>query len=919
MAGDVRVTLGANLEVTTSGVDDAKRKASEVQSATESVRDTATAAGDAVTEAMREAADATRETAEAMRQAAESAAAAARASVRAARIGEDDITDARASTINREHASASILARTGNVPEALAARAQQGLVGVEASLAGGVSTTARQAQLEERLKRAEFYVSQAAPGLAPEKMDALAEHLDAVREALEKNRGAIEQNTGAAGGGGGGVGGLAPTQASNPVMDTLVGELRRVAGAGLGSMGMLGRVMGAAGPIGLGVGALVGGTVLARHLLQTANAPYRAEVMGLADLGRQYDTDENPLGYFRQTEGAYAGFTSENIARMGYTGTQAAEFMARLDLPSAETARADTETGLAFSRGSGISENNVADFLRVLGLGGIERGGDATERSLSIVREAMRDGVRDGVSASDTFRNMESALTGMFQSGVNLTEAGVAFQAGLLSAGAETGNRQWQGAQGAVNMGRYQDAITGGGDLAMQLALTNRTGGFTADDLGLEGEQATRYENVRSRDQITAMRLAFDLAKNNPEVMRRLAVALKQVLGGDVVLLAHYLRSFGLQGDALLELLGDDPDALIQAAANEAAEQAASAGGTSSYDPQAGALAGNDALAMETAEADARFVTSAASARLFGGSELGLRSLMVNASSLFGRGVLRTESGGSIFDPYETPAGPAGSGVLRSYSTDPTSADVVRGMVNGVETNPDIDWLDPRNLSSVGAFGPTQIMPFNLTGAHGWDQASISSRDSGEARDLGLDPNDIIPDHLIIEGDDAASGERIRQWTLGLDPEQQEFIRDLLVRISVRKVEEYMRIARGNGATAEEAAVMAGQAWFTGPNATVDGVNVLTPGFDGSRYNANPDSVGLPADEYGDRIREHLPTSDPNDDGGSLPRDQRLTIVFEGLDSIRVEGATASQNDRVRDAAQMFVEAIVAPQSYRGA
>jgi len=929
MAGDVRVTLGANLEVTTSGVDDAKRKASEVQSATESVRDTAVAAGDAVTEAMRDAADATRETAEAMRRAAESAANAARSTTRdLPLIGDTDLTSARAGTINREAASASILARTGNAPEALAGRAQQGLVGIEATLAGGVSTPARQAQLEERLKRAEFYVGQAKDGLAPEKIDALAEHLDAVREALEKNRGAIEQNTSS-----GGVGGLAPSEPNNPVMDTLVGELRRVAGAGLGGMGALGRFAGAAGPAGMAVGGIAGAFLLARGMLTSANEEARTEIGGLADLARQYDTDENPLRFFRNTPdqnpGMTSGLTNADLVRLGYTATDANQFLSRLDLPSddggVDTGLADTRTGLQFARATGFSENAVADMLRTLGVGGAERG--QGDRQLSIIRDAMRDGVKEGVSSADTFRNMEAALTGIFQSGANLTEAGIAFQAGLLTAGAETGNRQWQGAQGAANLDRYQGAITCGGDLGMELALMRDTpDGFSATDLGLTGVRAANYENLRETDKISAMRLALGLARNSPEVMRRLATSLQRVLGDDPALLYHYFSQAGIGPEAVLDLLGPDgADALVQRAASEAAESRANAGitrATADVAAPGGSpfSVGNIATGTYTTEAidrDSNAYASLATASRTSTFEEALRAVMPFLRTAWGDRIANDD----MFAPYGGTITPGGGATPGGGGAAPDAADVVRAMMSGVESNPNFNWLDIRNLSPAGAFGPTQIMAENLYDRGGWDRANLSEAEIGHARAIGLDPNDLIPDHLIdpsVEGR-RSSGENIREWTMGLTQEQQDFIRDTLVRISIRKIHEYMERARDNGATPHEAAIRGSQAWLTGPNATDDfGVNVLHPDFDGGEFTFNNRYGDLPPDEYGDRIREHL-APDPADDGGSLSRDSTLTIKFEGLDNIRVEGATASQSDRVRDAAQMFVEAIVGPQNFRGA
>ena len=919
MAGDVRVTIGANLAVTTSGVEEAKRAAAEVQAATEGVNASARDAGAAVSDAMSDAAQAARDAADALRRTAQQ---------------QQPAAPAGLSYDPRTHAH----------------RASTMLYGVEAHLAGGVTSQAQLAQLEARTKRAGFYVDAAREGGLPERQTQdLIDHLQAVTDALTKNRDALEESTreGAS---------LAPRQPddentpTNRLLGTLIGEVRGLAGAGLGQFGALGRLLtgvgGIAGGIALAGGAAYAGWNLLRRNLTAGNEAARDELIAMSDLGRQYDTSDNPLAWFRQTSGRFTGFTDPDIARLGYSGTQAGAFMARLDLPSGEddptsSGRADTRTGLAFARATGMQEDAVASFMRTLGVGGIQRG--ESERALTLIREAMREGVKEGVSTSDTFRTMEQTLTGMFRGGVNLTEAGIAFQSGLATAAARSGNRQWQGEQGAANLDRLQAAMLGGGDMGMELALLNRTGGFTATDLGLEGVHAANYETMRSADRVGAARVAIDLARTNPAVMQRFARALQGLLGNNIALLTHYLRQLGITGYALLEYIGEDGIARLAEQAVAEGERAAT--GDALVDVQRGNVLAAETLAVRVAEQDAELGRSFARLDLTGDPEIGMRRFGVTSSAILSQ-IARGFGTRDLFAPYGAEPGRVGGGhdlIFDEFTNAPPREgftvrsgydDAVTRMAGGIEaTRGDATNMSPLAAQRGGAFGWTQILASNLTGnivrntnssVHGgWDKWFIGQDSAAGVRQMMLnagfeDFDDPIPDHIASGG-----AEALAEWRNSLTPEQQEAIDALMLQMSSAMMQDYGRIAEDvyGIRDPDERLMRSIAAWYMGPGEGYGGKSVLDPAFEMDEGNPwfrrSQSDGGIPLRDYLKKFGyEFGEDAGPE---GNLPAGATLTIRFEGLERITVEGATAAQNDRVQDAAREFIGAIVGPSSYRGA
>ena len=972
MASDVRVTLGANLNITTTGVEEAKRQAAEVKTAADGVNTSARSAGAAVSEAMEDAAQATRDAADAMRRTAEANASSL------GRIGGAEPAAAQPSTTLATRPATETGGALAYDPRTHAHRATSMLHGVESHLAGGVTSAAQLAQLESRTRRAEYYVGAAQEAGLPERQTQdLIEHLEAVTKALEENRETLEESTRT----GTSLAVRQPEGEDTPttrLLATLIGEVRGLGGAGLGQAGMAGRMLMSAGGV-LGGAALAGGaayagwSLLRRHLAGS-NIEAREQLVGMADLGRQYDTDDNPLDWFRQTSGRFTGFTDPGIARLGYSGTQAGAFMARLDLPGGgddptATGIADTRTGLEFARATGLQEDAVAGFLRTLGVGGIERG--ESERALTLIREAMREGVREGVSTSDTFRNMEQTLTGMFRGGMNLTEAGIAFQSGLATAAARSGNRQWQGDQGAANLDRLQSAMLGGGDTSMELMLLNRTGGFSAEQLGLEGVEAENYEMIRRADKVTAGRIALQLARTNPQVMRLFAAALQDAFGDNPVLLVHYLSQFGIEGNALLEYVG--PGAIARLAADAVAEGETAAGGDALIDVQRGARLATESLRVRVAEDDRDLGMSLAMLGLTGDTEISMRRLGITTSARLAN-LLRGFGTDNLFGPYDVAPGRVGSDHELifdeftdserenpgSFSVRYRTQDATRGLwgddvtdrLSAVESSgrDDAVNMSPLPAEYGGAFGEFQILAANLTGAamrrtsnnaltSGWDRAFMDPENPSSANvrrmmmAAGFDEEaftDPFPDDIASQG-----AEALAEWINEQSPEKREVYAALMRGITEFVLDDFARISREHYGVRdpEEAITRALAAWYMGAGEAYDGLSVLDPDFtldeDNPWMTRDQSDGGIPTEEHLRRLdRMGLPEYSPDDredrppdddTGTSLGRGSLLTIRFEGLDHITVAGASDEHNARVRDAARDFIGAIIGPASYRGA
>jgi hypothetical protein len=1031
---DVKVNIGATLSIHTTGVEEAKRHAADVAAASQNVKTAASDAGATVTSAMGDAADAILDTAAAMRAAAEASRAAATAQATivspsaprtdtapATPVWNADGTriDGRTGTLagvpDTRPADRSAPPATPETPAAtVAAAAQQAattsapatalaydprthahratsmLHGIEANLAGGVTSQAQIAQLENRARRAGYYVEQAgAGGLPAEQTRALIEHLEAVTEALAENRKAVEENTKTDGGGDGG----APRQPEqqNPLTGQLIDEVRRMAGGGLAGMGTLGRVIGRLGPWGLAAGAIAGGVTAAYGTLIRSNEAAREEVSAMADLGRQYDTSSNALWWNRDPEARVPFGSNDELIRLGFTATDASQFMSRLDLPGGgengwQTARDDTVSGLEFSRGSGISETNVADLVRALGVGGIERG--QADRSLALVREAMREGLKEGVATSDTFRAMEQALTGMFRDGINLSETAVAFQAGLLSTMAGTGNRQWQGAAGAENIGKLTNATLGGGDFAMQLALFHRVGDISADDLGLTGADARVYNDIAAADPVGAMRIAIEKAPGNPDLMRRFAAALDDLFGDDTRLKAQYLRSLGLVGDELLGALAAMSDGGAEGIMAAAAERPAPEEGAHAFDPQIGNRPAITTTVLRAQEADARTGAGIVSLNATGGLEERARKLWTDLRITPARLVdFFTEEGGPLRTDDFGEGGPAGSrdysvrlgapapagdsnvglgnrfGVGRAdglggpagrpaaipvppdeseheddgdsereddgaRSAEPTEVavraddDTSRaGRIVMQESGGEPDPLTATN-ERTGAFGPSQILPSNLVGERGWDREFIENTTGrDEWRDTltraGLDPDDPIPDDVAKRG-----GTALAEWANSLSPEAKGAIEGFLYSLTDERLADYITRASDRGADPFTAEVRAAAAWYGGESWLGEGLR-LDPTHDRFTRRHGESGKEPSIQEYLESIfgpLEYHPGNrvTPKSTTGTENPTQRIEVHVFGLDSIRIEGGTSSQNDRARETFGAFLNTFT-PTSHRGA
>ncbi|MBW6396018.1 M23 family metallopeptidase [Thermus sp. SYSU G05001] len=527
-----------------AAVEEAKRKAAEVEVA-------AREAGEALSNLPQEVAERVAEAAQALSGVASRLDEVVRRTGEALRAQPTPLEAAYARALGMDHP--------------MYRRVLRGLEGVEAQ-AAGARTASDYARLEGRLATLDRYLEIAlAQGADPKAADRLREEMARLREEIARQREARERVR-LSGGGSGGGGGTPPGGSPPPEGEEggegggLLGEVlewgrgawRRAAMGGLSRLGPLGAVLARLGPWGMAAGALVaipGAISLGARLLEGLNREARNEVEGAADLARLLEYDRNPLALFRRPGTL---LPDDRLLNLGYTTRDAQRYAALYGLPGG--VQGDVRDILAFSRTTGIGEEAAVRAARELGLIGLERG--RVGAGLEVLKAAMAEGVREGVDKASTLQGLLQVTRESAARGVSLTPTGLAFQASLQAALAGTGNRLLQGEMGARAQASLQEAFAGAGDPGLQMFLVNVLGGLpSARDLGLSGTEARGYERLRRADPGRAMEIALRLLpQRNPAMWARMVAQAEAQLG--VGLTTELLRSVGIEGEALLTLLG---------------------------------------------------------------------------------------------------------------------------------------------------------------------------------------------------------------------------------------------------------------------------------------------------------------------------------------------------------------------------
>ncbi len=444
---------------------------------------------------------------------------------------------------------------------------QNGVQSLAPALAG-IQLPSDAARLQARLDRLEVHNQQAQA--AGNNTDKETQALQQAAKALDAIRDRFKNTPSAGGTGGGGIPPKPPTPPGDPgdepskfkaFMDRIkamyaqdatrgiAGGARALGGSGAGEavMGGLGMLEGASAvlaPIAIGA-AIIGGVNAAANALQQANAPGRNELTASADLARQYGYSGNPNRLFRDQ----TGMSSPELLKYNFTGRDAARVASIYDRPG--SMQRDTTDILKFARTTGLDESRVAGVARAFSVGGATN----QTQNLETMKLALAEGLKLGISQSQTMQNLLGFAENSYRQGRSVTSQGVAYQASLLKALADTGNPLLKGAGGASAAEKISNFATGGGDLSQQLILGNRLGGPpSAKELNLTGNQAIAYEKLRKASPIQALQIALELAKSNRSTpfSNKLLQTQLDIYGKDPSLLDAVFKSYGMSAEERL-------------------------------------------------------------------------------------------------------------------------------------------------------------------------------------------------------------------------------------------------------------------------------------------------------------------------------------------------------------------------------
>ncbi|PZA08299.1 hypothetical protein [Meiothermus sp. Pnk-1] len=418
--------------------------------------------------------------------------------------------------------------------------------------------TGRIQQASQNLREAELVLEEM------RRQEKNTEAIEKNTKALEEHRQALknaQQTTETPGAGPGGID-------LEGMIDMLT---KRGIGTGLGGLGGLGGFISSVarflGPVGtaLAAGAAVAGLGnLAFSAASNLARAGRDEGEFFLNLNRRMGQDgliyEEFLNAGRVPGLAYAS-TRRELAQLGYNAREAGEFAAEYGIPQAGAGLfRDTLAGLRLARYTGMDPGQVASLLQA-GVRADVTGPGSAEYLSRILFSAVREGTKEGVSASETFAAMNRYLEGLTSRGITGDLTSTAAMALYLDRLNETGNRGLMGEAGARQLsgllGGLANTSAGGMDLVVMDALMQNLGNLSAGAVGLEGGAARQYERLRKSDPYAAARMLQERVQTgNPAILRTLGRSLQAALGNNPTLEAEIFSQMGLSREAIAEIEG---------------------------------------------------------------------------------------------------------------------------------------------------------------------------------------------------------------------------------------------------------------------------------------------------------------------------------------------------------------------------
>ncbi|ABW35077.1 peptidase M23B (plasmid) [Deinococcus geothermalis DSM 11300] len=593
-------------------------------------------------------------------------------------------------------------------------------------------TPAQFRDLADSLERALYNANQSGNKALTESITSLKDEVKRLEDEMHRQR---QQAQGGGGGAGGGGGGSAPPPGNAGSGGGFGGRINQLgqwlAGQGqntvLGSLtSMLGGPVGGAlfggaarfltGPIGIGIGAISAANwafnAVSNNITE-ANAPARNEIVGYADLARQYGSDKDFMRLFRDEN----GWTNNRFARYGYSATQAAHVAAIYDRPGGMMN--DVESILQFARSTGTEESRVAALAQQIGRAGVGgiKGGNADD-TLRVLKLAMTEGVKSGIAQSETLNALSSTVQRNASRGQSTNDTAFAYYANLLRRVNDPRNTDaaLRGEQGLNVMKGFMDGLgDGGGDQGTEFLLIQslikkglpdaKKAGMTVK--GKDGkewvtDEGIAYSALLEESPVEAARYLMQRAASgkNPQIMRTLAETIDQTSHGSVYLKKQWYKQIypGASDEQIMSMIGGGGlSEYLGGSANSAAIERYKQGESTTSDPQGNNPLANQTMWLRVAEQDRELLKSIASLNLTAGIEGVFNdiknwaaNLHAELSQVFGgsftqEGSLRGTAGTGWKNPSRAASSfPSPTGAGNTIGTDPsTSGPLTNGGVPG--------------------------------------------------------------------------------------------------------------------------------------------------------------------------------------------------------------------------------------------
>ena len=557
-------------------------------------------------------------------------------------------------------------------------------------------------ELGERIERATYNANQAGNKELIQNITALTAELKRVEEESRRTRQQHAQPwtmTPAGDAQGGGLNGgntgwnMWRQQAGNWMRGQAQGGVGQALSGVLGN-GLAGQIASGAsrfltGPLGLAIGGISAANWAFNSVssaVTNANAPARNEIEGYADLARQYGSDKDFLGLFRDPN----GWTNSRFAKLGYTATEAGHIASIYDRPGGMMN--DTESILAFSRTTGTESSRTAAIANMIGRAGVGglQGGHADD-TLRVLKLAMQEGIKSGIAQSETLNSISGAVQKNSARGQSTNDTALAYfasiQARLNATGVNGANTNplLRGEAGMNAMQTFmQNLGKGGGDAGLQFSLIQglidnglpsaMSAGMSvkgADGKSWLTDEGRAYEGLKGENPVEAARYLMDRAGSgkNPQVMAQMAKIIDKISGGSVYLKKMLYEQMGVSQEQAMSMiggggaesfLGNQANGFVLGGADGSQIQKYKTGASTTSDVQGNNPIANQSMYLRVAEQDRDMINSLVNLNLSKGLEgvlSGFKNWLTDMKgSLFGVPTQTGSMKGSVGQGWNNPS-----------------------------------------------------------------------------------------------------------------------------------------------------------------------------------------------------------------------------------------------------------------------